>query len=165
MAKEKNHHHKLERGQSFTEMALSFVFFLFFVMGMLDLGRLYFLFVALEDSAGEAALFLALNANCPDEPGSEMCTTMMTEGDCPEHCIDPNNARDRAEKASGLIDMDKEDADLSYELLPATETSEYMVRVILEYPFDLLTPVVADLVGSGTVKLRAEATQVLLSYE
>jgi hypothetical protein len=154
--------HKLEQGQSFVEMALGFVFFLFFVMGVLDLGRLYFFYVALEDSAGEAALYLALNAKCPGPPGDAVCSAVV--GGCPAKCADPNNAKARASAASELIDMSKPGAKLAFAFLPATTYREDMVEVKLEYPFELLTPVINNMVAGGKLTLRASASQVLLSY-
>jgi Flp pilus assembly protein TadG len=165
----------LERGQSFTEMALGFVFFLFFVMGMLDLGRLYFQYVALEDAAGEAALFLALNAQCPAPPGHEDCADIKYEEEQPDgttvekygcpspKCNDPNNARARASNASNLLDFSNNDkATIDWVQLWPTANREAMVEVTLRYPFHLLTPVIADIVGDDTVVLEASASQVLL---
>ncbi len=153
---------KVEQGQSFVELALGFVFFLFFVMGVLDLGRLYFFYVALEDSAGEAALYLALNADCPGPPGDPVCSAIL--GGCATDCANPNNAKYRASNASELINMSTAGASLSFEFLPATTTSEDMVKVKLEYPFKLLTPVIENMVSGGTLTLKAEASQVLLDY-
>jgi len=153
---------KLEQGQSFVELALGFVFFLFFVMGVLDLGRLFFFYVALEDSAGEAALYLALNANCPGPPGDPVCSAVV--GGCPSTCAYPNNAKARASEASGLIDMSKTGALLSYKYIPATIDNEEMVNVRLVYPFELLTPVINNIVGDDTITLQSEASQVLLDY-
>jgi len=47
-----------ERGQSLVEMSIGFIILTLIVMGILDLGRVYFLNLALEDAAGEAALYL-----------------------------------------------------------------------------------------------------------
>lgn len=163
-----------ERGQSFTEMALGFVFFLFFVMGMLDLGRLYFQYVALEDAAGEAALFLALNADCPGPPGmNETCADIewieviddveYTRYGCPPKCSGDRNARARASAASNLLEFTDDKGTIDFVRLNATATREDMVEVTLTYPFELLTPVISDLVGSDTVVLKASASQVLLS--
>lgn len=151
---------KLEQGQSFVELALSFVFFLFFLLGVLDLGRLFFIYVALEDSAGEAALYLALNAECPGPPGDPVCSAV--DGGCPSTCTNPYNAKARAADASGLIDMSKTGAVLSYEYIPATADNEEMVRVKLVYPFKLLTPVINKLVGTDTITLQSDVSQILL---
>lgn len=154
------HKDQMERGQSFVELMIGMVFFLFFVMGLLDLGRLYFFYVALEDSAGEAALYLALNSTCPGPPGDAVCSAVV--GGCPAKCADPNNAKNRATNASGLIDMSKAGASLSYKFTPKTATNEDMVTVDLAYPFEVLTPIISNIVGGGTITLHSSATQVLL---
>lgn len=166
----------LEKGQSFVEMGISFVFFMFFIMGMLDLGRLYFQFVALEDAAGEAALYLALNSDCPAASGEPECPALFNDAnfpadlkpdeapDCPSRCDGQNNARARADAASSLIDLEgNPNAKLTFTYIKATDDSGPMVRVDLEYPFELLTPVISDIVGADTVKLTASASQVLMS--
>lgn len=56
-----------ERGQSFTEMAISIVFILILLAGIVDLGRMFFVFVALRDAAQEGAAYASF---CPaDIPG------------------------------------------------------------------------------------------------
>lgn len=157
----KSRHALLERGQSFVELSLGMVFFLFFVLGLLDLGRLYFLYVALEDSAGEAALYLALNASCPGPPGDAVCSSLV-DG-CPAKCADPNNAKSRATNASGLIDFTRAGTKMAYIFSPATETSEEMVEVKLSYPFELMTPIISQIVGSETIVLHSNASQTLLA--
>src|SRR5512145_776992 len=73
-----------QRGQSFVEFSLSLVLILLILCGLLDLGRVYLIYVALTDGAGEAALYLSINPNCPEPDPAK-----------PE-CNDPNNARYRA---------------------------------------------------------------------
>jgi hypothetical protein len=153
---------KSEEGQSFVELALGMVLFLFFVMGVLDLGRLYFYYVAMEDSAGEAALYLALNADCPGPPGDPVCSSIV--GGCKADCADPNNAKYRASHASSLVDLSTPGSSLSFQFLPKTSTSEDMVTVKIEYPFELLTPVISRMVSGGKLTLTSKASQVLLSY-
>ena len=141
----------LQRGQSFVELALGLVFFLFILIGMFDLGRAYYIYVALKDSANEAALYLAVNHTCPVQ--------YPPEEDKPE-CNDPNNAWYRAKNASSL--------QISWDSV--TITQQYytdavagdMVKVRMEYPFSLLTPIISNIVGSNTLKLGAEASHVIL---
>jgi Flp pilus assembly protein TadG len=138
-----------ESGQSLVEMALGFTMFLILVLGLLDLGRLFFIYIAMEDSASEAALYLALNGDCPvASSGAE--------------CADPNNALYRAQKASNVIEdaIDWEGTQLDYDFIAATATNEAMVEVWIEYPFGLITPIISDIVGDDTIVLRAEATHV-----
>src|SRR5689334_17019932 len=75
-----------ERGQSLVEMSLGFIFFFTFLLGVFDIGRAYMTYIALEDSAGEAAMFLSLNP---------ICSSAATSG-----CTDPNNGIYRAKNAS-----------------------------------------------------------------
>ena len=51
-----------EEGQSFTEMAISLVFILILLAGIVDLGRMFFVFVALRDAAQEGASYASF---CP----------------------------------------------------------------------------------------------------
>lgn len=139
-----------ESGQSLVEMMLGFMFFLVVLLGVLDLGRLYFVYIAMEDGANEAALYLALNAACPEPDTGE--------------CADPNNARYRAEHASSQqINFDWDQVVIGYEFVAATETTEAMVKVSLTYPFELLTPIITDIVGDDVFVLKTEATHVRIA--
>ncbi len=157
-----NKKRNLESGQSLVEMALGFVFFLVVILGVLDLGRLFFIYVALEDSAGEAALYLALNGDCPlpcSDPDADCSLLSDTSV-----CDDPNNAFYRAHNASSFLqDLDWSDVVIEHKFIPAETDTEAMVQVAVEYPFSLLTPIITDIVGNDTFVLRAEATHVLIS--
>jgi Flp pilus assembly protein TadG len=71
---------KSERGQSLVEMALTLPILLLILSGLIDLGRVYFTYVALEDVVGEAALYLSINPDC-----------IKADPALPK-CADPNNA-------------------------------------------------------------------------
>jgi hypothetical protein len=51
-----------EKGQSFTELAISLVFILFIMAAVVDLGRAFLTFVALRDAAQEGAAYASF---CP----------------------------------------------------------------------------------------------------
>jgi Flp pilus assembly protein TadG len=51
-----------EQGQSFVEMAISIVFILILLAGIVDLGRMFFVFVSLRDAAQEGASYASF---CP----------------------------------------------------------------------------------------------------
>lgn len=61
------HAMKSERGQSFIELAISMVFLLVLLAGVMDLGRLIFTYIALRDAVQEGGAFLAIT---PNECGS-----------------------------------------------------------------------------------------------
>src|SRR5574341_1021254 len=83
------------RGQSLAELTVSSVFLITLLSGLLDLGRLFFTFVALEDAAGEGTLYLAFNPQCrfsTDDGGGTRCDA-------------PNNADYRIRHSGGgLVD-------------------------------------------------------------
>lgn len=51
------HTDRSETGQSFTEMAISLVFILILLAGIVDLGRMFFVFISLRDAAQEGAVY------------------------------------------------------------------------------------------------------------
>jgi Flp pilus assembly protein TadG len=52
-----------ENGQSMVELAVSLVFLLTLIAGVVDLGRAFFTHIALRDAAQEGALFGSINAD------------------------------------------------------------------------------------------------------
>lgn len=75
-----------EQGQSMVEFLLVLPILMLILSGLLDLGRIYFTFIALEEAAAEAALYLAIRPECANDNGKEQCAA-------------PNNALYRAESA------------------------------------------------------------------
>ncbi|MBE9523772.1 MAG: pilus assembly protein [Chloroflexi bacterium] len=51
---------KTERGQSMTELAISLVFLLILLAGVIDLGRAFFAYMAMRDAAQEGAAYGAI---------------------------------------------------------------------------------------------------------
>jgi hypothetical protein len=140
---------KLERGQSLVETALGMMFVFIFFLGMLDLARVYFISVALEDSASDAALFLSLFPDCAKD----------TDG----ACSGKFNAEYRARNAaSGDLNWENViyDADV-----PAPWGVGDRVSVELVYQLDLLMPVVSQIASTGGLTLTAKATQTIVAED
>lgn len=143
-----------EHGQSLVEIAISFPIILLLMSGLFDLGRVYFTWVALEDAAAEGALYLALHPNWPT----------ATE------CGDPRNAVYRVENASqgslsGAFEVDwtRPGTNITYQT-PASPVVGETVWIEIEYPFQLITPVISQLTG-GNLTLRVRASQIIISTE
>lgn len=141
---------KIERGQSLVETALGMLFVFIFFLGMLDLARVYFISVALEDSASDAVLFLSLFPNCDDENDGGACSGKM-------------NAEYRAKNAaSGDLNWDN----ISYDAdVPTPWGVGDTVSIELVYQLDLLTPVVSDIARTGGLTLTATATQTIVAED
>ena len=137
---------QFEQGQSLVEIAVGLVVILVILCGLLDLGRAYFIYVALEDGAGEAALYLSINPECRYESDGI-------------HCANPNNAEFRARNAGGL-QVDWSHASITIDR-PALGVGE-PVSVTVEYPFPLVTPLIPRIVGGDFITLTAKASQVTI---
>lgn len=154
-AEHKTRLRRAESGQSLLEMALAMVILVTLLSALLDLGRLYFTYLALEDAVGEAALYLSLRPQC----------VASTSGPT---CADPNNAEYRARHAVGdnVVDWDRVDL----EFIPEPDVLIGYgigdpVTVEMVYQFPLLTPIFPKFVGLNPVPLRVYATQTIVSNE
>lgn len=152
-----------ERGQSMVEMALMMVILLTILSGVLDLGRGFFSFIAIQNSTGEGALYAAINPRCPD-------STSTPAGYNPGYCADPNNVTYRAhyESPNGLVDPQKMTLSVTY----ADGTSNYNttinegdpVTVTLWYHFTMVGPF-SGVFPNGQLVFEAHATQKILDLK
>src|SRR5215216_1917164 len=141
---------RLQRGQSLVEMAFGFVLLLIVLSGLLDIGRAYFTYIAMEDGAGEAALYLAIDPDCgqasdhPEDPG---------------RCADPNNATFRAREA-GNENINWSNAKIDFSR-PRVYAVGAQVSVTIEYPMTLLSPFMPRFAGMNPIFLKVQATQII----
>ena len=142
-----------EHGQSLVEFALMMPMLLIMLLGTLDVGRMYFTFIAIQNAAGEGALYAAINPKCitPDD-GLE--------------CANPNNALYRAthESPAGAVDWRR----ITIEVEPADRSGLREgdpISIIVRYEYDILTPVVSPFVREGKLRLTARAVQNILNLE
>jgi Flp pilus assembly protein TadG len=137
--KEKGQGKEREKGQSLVEMALILPVVLIILAIVLDLGRIYYVAVALTDAAGEGATYAAINP------------------------ADTAGVITRAQEASGgfvQIDTGMVTVDA-----PAIAPGA-PVTVTVHYNFKVATPVPYMIFGEsfdGMVPLRGIATEAMLS--
>lgn len=129
---------KMNRGQSLTEMALMLPIVMMLLAGVLDLGRVYFTFLALRDSAAEGAAYASL---------------------------DPTNtaeiiARAKAESPSGFIDWSSATVNVEYFTLACRG---HAVKVTVTTTYHLFTPFIGSIVGSQTLPLTANVVNTILT--
>jgi len=128
-----------EKGQSLTEVALVLPVLLFILAGVLDLGRIYYVQVALSDAAGEGAVYAAIRPN------------------------DATGIKARAQAASGgLVQIDLADVVINPSD-PSSLAAGDPVTVIVEYDFTLATPLINAIVPAGVIRLRGVATEPILA--
>jgi len=130
------------------EFSLGLVFVLLIVSGLIDLGRLYFTHVALEDAAGEAALYLSLNPHCKSPlDGVE--------------CANPNNAEYRVKNAGGQ-EVDWSKAKFVWGVPNPYGVGE-TVKVTVNYSYQLLTPIIPKIAGVNPLTLSSSASQIIIT--
>ncbi len=142
-----------ERGQSLVEFALAMPMLLIMLLGTLDVGRMYFTFIAIQNAAGEGALYAAINPKC------------IHASDGPE-CADPNNAEYRAkhESPAGAVDWQR----ITIEIEPADRSGLREgdpIAIVVRYDYDILTPIVSPLFEDGRLRLTARAVQDVLDLK
>jgi TadE-like protein len=147
------------RGQSVVEFVLIFPVFLIILAGAVDLGRLFYAFVAVENAAKEGAFFGARNPLCDDDSNPR--------------CSDPGNVVWRVEHeatnlASGGVSdliptiscLSSSDGTPRLPLKTCVDGDTYVVAVT--YDFHLITPILGQLFGSG-LTLGSEARATVLN--
>lgn len=140
--------HQLEKGQSLVEMSVGFVIIILILAGLLDLGRAYFVHIALEDGVAEAALYLSIN---PD------CRTPLDGAEC----ADPNNAQYRARTAGGG-NVNWDAATITIDR-PSVYGVGDPVSVAITYPFELVMPFMPRITGLNPIFLSTKASQIIIS--
>jgi Flp pilus assembly protein TadG len=150
-----------ERGQSLVEMALMMVILLTLLSGVLDLGRGFFIFIAIQNSAAEGALYAAMNPRCPHADSAAAGFD----------CTNPNNVDFRAknESSDGLVDSTR----MSVSVLYSNGTSSYSaanivegnpITVTIEYRFTMVGPF-SGVFPNGQLRFRAHAMQRILDLK
>lgn len=151
-----------ERGQSLVEFAITLPVLVLIMSGLMDLGRAYYTFIALEEAVAEAALYLAISPDCPDY---DLAAPIAK-------CADPNNAYYRAVN-SGNDEFDPLITDWNIPYDAAAIAAGWAdpfplgcssigcnVLVQVEYPFEILTPGMQVFVD--IITLRTQASQIIV---
>ncbi len=141
------------RGQSLVEFALAATVLLILLTGVLDLGRMYMAWVAIQDAAGEGALYAAMNPRCIRAANGPDCQT-------------PNNAYDRTLIAIRSTPGTPLDPDRVTVVITPDDPGQICfgtpITVSTRYSFTMITPVMQAMFGPE-VALQAYAVQRALN--
>ena len=133
-------HKRKEKGQSLLELALILPVLIIILAGVLDLGRLYYAYVAVTDAAAEGASYAAIHPG-PGERGEVLR---------------------RAQEASrGLVQIDPDMVEVD---CPAV-ASGAPITVTVSYSFTVATPLINAIVPDGVLMLRGVANEAILAGE
>jgi hypothetical protein len=141
------------RGQSLVEFALAATVLLILLTGVLDLGRMYMAWVAIQDAAGEGALYAAMSPRCISAANGPDCQT-------------PNNAYDRTFIAIRSTPGTPLDPDRVMVVITPDDPGQICfgtpITVSTRYSFTMITPVMQAMFGPE-VALQAYAVQRALN--
>jgi hypothetical protein len=132
---------KFESGQGLLEFSISFIIFVILLVGIVDLGRLFFTYMALRDAAQEGAAYGSVN---------------------------PMKVSDIQNRVRGVstLPLDFSDENLVGVYITVDYNSgpcagqDILVRVETDYR--IIMPLIGTIIGSETIKLVAEATDQIL---
>jgi len=133
---------KTERGQSLTELAISFMLLVMILAVGVDLGRMFFSFIAIREAAEEGALYGSLNAL--DTAGVILRT--RTSSSAPVNLSDVSTV------------------DVSVSTPGGTCAGDTMVVSVTDH-FHLTMPLVGTLIGTQTFPISVSATSTILLPE
>ncbi len=131
-----------QSGQSLVEMAVMMIVILLILGGVLDFGRMYFTYLALQNAAGEGAAYGAIHPDWIDSSDND----------------DPNNVvyRTQNESTGTLIDWSTTVVNVEVPNLAGGEP----VTVTVSYDYDVITPMVEVITGD-MVTLTAVDSQLI----
>lgn len=141
---------KGERGQSFTELAISLVFLLILLTVIIELAWAFYTMIALRDTAQEAASFGAI---CPD-PSDSFLKIKTRLRDSTTSPLDPKNLPDEN------IEVKFFDPTGTTEQTSATRGD--MVHIKVTYWHDIVVPFAASFLGTTRYPLTVEVSDIVL---
>jgi hypothetical protein len=150
---------KKERGQSLIEICIGMIVFIMILCGTIDLGRFYFTYVAMEDAAGEAALYYAVDNECPYD--ALVNGLGVADNGVADACDPPNNAIWRGINATNAqINWDEINANI-YKLY-SEDCKCYVAHAELTYKFRFLTPLFTAILPDPYVSITTHASEVIM---
>ena len=136
-----------EKGQSLVEFALILPILLILLAGVLDVARMYYVYVVLTDAAAEGVSYAASNPpSNPSAPG------------------DANAAEIEARTLSACTGVDDEvqSVDIDCPTCPNVVTGD-AITVTVTYRYSVMTPFLNAMFDGGSIDMEAHATGVVIT--
>ncbi len=142
-----------ERGQSLVEMAVSLPVILLLLMGTADFGMAIFSYTILRDAAQEGALYGSF------DPANRAGIERRARGISPHTPESPFYSPVDLTNPD-LVKVSIKTAGGACQEISAGRSNDIEVSVSYDYP--MLTPLMQQIIGSGSILLSAKATNVIL---
>jgi Flp pilus assembly protein TadG len=144
----------LERGQSLTELAISFPVILLLMLGTLDFGMATYSYLIIRDAAQEGALYGSINPNNNTEienrarfiaPKDELGGVYFSPVELPNKDTVTVDIKTSGENCQGI-----------------TNGKINSITVVVSYKYPILIPFSESIIGRNTIALNATATNVII---
>jgi Flp pilus assembly protein TadG len=151
-----------ERGQGLVEFSLMAVFLSILLMGVLDLGRAYFTYLALKDAAQEGAYYGSAFPQCVDINGINSASPACAGANTIDYRV--RNAAPRG----GLVDWTGAGAAQVTTVLPCGSANPCVMQagqrltVTVSYQYHMLTPLVGTIANGQILTLTAQSSAVIV---
>ena len=143
-----------EHGQSLVEFSLFVAFLGVLLAGVVDLGRVYFTYLALKDAAGEGAYFGAAYPACMNDA--------VQSNPAYQGCGNPNNITYRVINSNPQGGMVNWSTATVTATLPSMIEPGQLLTVSVSADYQLITPFVGAIVGGQSIKLGAKSVAVIV---
>ena len=137
---------KESRGQSLVELAISLTVILLLLLGAVDFGIALFQYVAIRDAAAEGAIYGSFQ---PTQVDGMKFRAIESASD-----VTPLTASNVNVVINGLNCQGSDSS---------TPPKPYSVTVTITFDHALIFPMVSTMIGTNTIKLRADATNTILT--
>ena len=146
---------KMQKGQSMVELSIAFIVLLMLLAGVIDMGRAFFTYSALQDAAQEGAAYASLNPPSSASDTADLNAIVLrvkgNAGPTSRNPIDFNN-----DPNIGIVTTPIDGWSLA--------CRGHGIKVTVSYTgYPLLMPIWKMWISSGTINLRASATDVILN--
>jgi Flp pilus assembly protein TadG len=144
----------LERGQSLTELAISFPVILLLMLGTLDFGMATYSYLIIRDAAQEGALYGSINPNNNTEienrarfiaPKDDLGGVYFSPVELPNKETVTVNIKTSGENCQGI-----------------TNGKINSITVVVSYNYPILIPFSESIIGRNSIALDATATNVII---
>ncbi len=133
-------HAKREKAQSLVEIAISLVIILMLLSGAVDFGIALYSYVSIRDAAQEGALFASINP----EATTDIEARVRSSSSSPVDLTSPN--------VIVTVNADS----------PACEGYGAVVQVEVDYDYQLIMPLLPDILGVTEIPLTASVANAIL---
>jgi Flp pilus assembly protein TadG len=146
MENQANKFHLREKGQSLTELAMTMTFLLILLAGVVDLGRAFFTYISLRDSAQEGAIY---GAYSPTD-----CSGIL------QRVKDTSNQPFDVSSANVDIVVGSTDCSIS---TPNPCAGDQVIVTVTYEKFPLTMPFIGTMIGGQEIPISASIKDTVLS--